>query len=229
MNKIGGKTAETGGFNKEWKELVKAGGQAFGIDISDVQADLFVRHAEQLAAWNRKVNLTSIENPADMAVTHFIDSLAVLPYMNKGGRVLDVGAGGGFPSVPLKVAVPSLELVMVDASRKKVSFLKELIRRLALQKASALHCRVEDIRNTPGFGGGFDMVISRAFASLDRFVMLSVPLLSTGGKIIAMKGRHGLKEAGEICHAGIDISCVSYTLPFSGAARVIVEVVPRPL
>jgi 16S rRNA (guanine527-N7)-methyltransferase len=179
--------------SEDWKQYLIDGAAAMGIDMSDSQADRFSIHGTELLAWNRKMNLTAITAPAEVAVKHFLDSLAPVPIIPPGGKLLDIGSGGGFPGIPLKIAIPSLSVVLIDASRKKVSFLKYLIRTLRLPGIEARQIRSEEIAGQYGPAGedadsAFDVVISRALTSLERFVGMGLPLLAENGIIVAMKG-----------------------------------------
>lgn len=172
----------------EWRRLIETGAAALGVDLVPGQLDRFALHAETLAAWNRKVNLTAITEPAEVAVKHFVDSLAAVPLVPREAALLDLGAGGGFPGLPLKVALPALRVTLVDASRKKVSFLSQVIRLLALEDTAARHARAEAMADDPAFRGAFDVVVSRAVTAFEPLARLSTPLLRAGGILVAMRG-----------------------------------------
>ncbi|MBN1548898.1 MAG: 16S rRNA (guanine(527)-N(7))-methyltransferase RsmG [Syntrophaceae bacterium] len=149
---------------------------------------------EELLRWNRKVNLTSISNPQEVIVKHLVDSLSVLPLLGPEERLLDVGSGGGFPGLPLAIVDPGREIVTVDAVGKKIDFQRHVVRRIKLDHCQPLHRRIEDIPRWSDFGSGFDVVISRAFASLADFAAHAFPCLKQGGRMIAMKGPEGEYE-----------------------------------
>lgn len=179
--------------SEAWKRYLIDGAAAMGIDLSDSQADSLSVHGTELLAWNRKMNLTAITAPTEVAVKHFLDSLAPVPVIPSGGKLLDIGSGGGFPGIPLKIAIPSLSVVLIDASRKKVSFLKYLIRTLRLTGIEARQIRSEELPAQCGPAGkdrdgAFDVVISRALTSLERFAGMGLPFLAENGIIVAMKG-----------------------------------------
>ena len=129
-----------------WKNTIVEGARELGIAVSAAQADQFAAHALILKAWNRKINLTAIHAPMDMAVKHFLDSIIPSRHIRPGSRLLDVGSGAGFPGIPLKVMLPSLDVTLVDATRKKVSFLSHVIQALHLSRISAIHSRLEDLQ-----------------------------------------------------------------------------------
>ena len=139
-----------------------------------------------LARWNRSFNLSAIRNPHDMLVRHLFDSLAVLPWLH-GDRVADIGTGAGLPGIPLALARPSLQVLLVDSNGKKTRFLREAVRALDLGPRCAVsQARVESLADDVGY----DTIMSRAFASLADFVAGSRQLLAPGGRWLALKGQH---------------------------------------
>ncbi len=192
----------------QWKNIIRQGAQALGVDVSSELADKFTAHARELIKWNRKVNLTAITDPFEIAVKHFVDSIAAAVIIPPHSSMLDVGSGGGFPGIPLKMLISTLTVMLVDASRKKISFLKHVCRTLQLEKIDAHHIRGEDIIIAPGFQETrsefqkvpldsttpvshkpFDVVISRAFTSLTDFILTALPVLTDEGVIVAMRGK----------------------------------------
>ena len=146
----------------------------------------FACHARELLSWNRRINLTSITDPAEVAIKHYLDSILPVKWIPPVGRLLDVGSGGGFPGIPLKILLPKLSVTLIDSVRKKVSFQKHVIRTLALRNIEARHIRLEHFKpDVP-----FDVIVSRAFSPLEKFVPSAAPLLAEGGSIIALKGRY---------------------------------------
>jgi 16S rRNA (guanine527-N7)-methyltransferase len=125
----------------EWSQVIVDGARAFGLDLDSRHTDRFAAHAAELLHWNKTINLTTITDPYEVAVKHFVDSLAPAELISPGANLLDIGSGGGFPGLPLKVVIPSLSITLVDASRKKVNFLKHVIRTLKLKGIEALHIR----------------------------------------------------------------------------------------
>ena len=152
---------------------------------------------EELLRWNKKVNLTSIRSLEEVVVKHLADSLSVLTLLQSGERLLDVGSGGGFPGLPLAIVEPAREVVTVDSVGKKIQFQRHVVRQLGLTHCVPLHLRVEDLPRWNGFNDGFDVVVSRAFASITDFAALARPCLRQGGRLIAMKGPEGERELRE--------------------------------
>jgi 16S rRNA (guanine527-N7)-methyltransferase len=190
--------------SQEWSDLIIEGAAAFDIVLSPGQTRQLAVHAVELVRWNQKVNLTAITDPFEVAVKHFLDSLPALRSIPEDATLLDLGSGGGFPGLPLKVLRPSLTITLIDASRKKVNFLKHVIRTLKLDKIEALHIRAEDLANDPLYRHKFDVVISRAVSSLGLFRRRAWPLVIDTGAIIALKGDIAKDELNELPGRGFD-------------------------
>jgi 16S rRNA (guanine527-N7)-methyltransferase len=175
--------------SSKWSQLILDGAKAFGLDLDHRHTELFAAHAKELLHWNNTINLTSITDPFEVAVKHFVDSLAPAKLISPGATLLDIGSGSGFPGIPLKVIMPSLAVTLIDASRKRVNFLKHVIRTLNLEGVEALHIRAEDLVAEPAYSHCFDFIISRALTDLASFTRHGLPLLSEQGLMIALKGK----------------------------------------
>lgn len=171
-----------------WSHLLIDGAAALGVGLRPEHARLFARHAAELLKWNAVTNLTSIIRPEAIARNHFLDSLAAARFLAPGDALLDVGSGGGFPGVPLHVAVDGLQTVLLDAVRKKVSFLRHLVRELGLTGIEARHQRVEEIGGRATCRRSFDVVTSRAFSAPEALVSAVWPLLRPGGRVVLFRG-----------------------------------------
>ncbi len=207
--------------SKKWQTLLIDGAHELEIRINHQQAHQFVIYAQELVKWNKKINLTTITDPFEIAVKHFIDSIAPATKIKKGASLIDIGSGGGFPGIPLKLVMPSLSVILIDASRKKVSFLKQIIRILQLRDIDAIHIRAEDMADDPVFKKRFDIAVSRAFSRLDHFFDLSFPLIKPGGTMIAMKGKR-VKQETRAFTGTTDPILINYNLPFLKAGRSMV-------
>jgi len=160
-----------------------------GLGVPDGFQERVLAYIDLIAKWNRVYNLTAIRE-TDKALTHHVlDSLAVLPHI-PGDRIADVGSGAGLPGIPLALARPSWQVTLIESSHKKSSFLRQVIADLELSNATVLGARVEAVQP----GGGFDVVISRAFADLPEFAKLAGHLLAPGGVLVAMKGLYPDEE-----------------------------------
>jgi 16S rRNA (guanine527-N7)-methyltransferase len=190
-------------------------------------------HAKELLAWNRSVNLTAITDPLEIAVKHFLDTLPLSPLLPRGSRVLDIGSGGGFPGIPLKVIRPDLELLLIDGTRKKVSFQKHIINALALEGIEARHTRAEDLaRELQPESGCYDIIVSKAVSRLNLFLELAVPLLRRPGTVIAMKAKSvegELKAARKRVEAeGLQVAVKEYRLPYLNIQRCLMVLSDAP-
>jgi 16S rRNA (guanine527-N7)-methyltransferase len=175
--------------SKEWQNIICEGAGKLGIHIDSREIEKFSIHALELIKWNQKINLTTITDPMEVAIKHFLDAVAPIPYIPLNGSLLDIGSGGGFPGIPLKICLPSISVTMIDASRKKVNFLKHVIRTLQLEKIYTFHIRAEDFAKKPEAARCFDVIISRAFSSMTTFATTAIPFLKKDGVVIDMKGK----------------------------------------
>ena len=171
--------------------------EKLGLSLSQEQAEKLSKYAQLLLKWNKTYNLTSIESPDDVVTLHLIDSLSLVQRFDdlvpQSRRVLDVGSGGGLPAVVLSIMRPDLSVTMVDAVQKKVIFLRQCIAMCRLSNARALHARIESLQEEP-----FDVITSRAFASLADTVRWSSHLLNDSGSWLSMKGKYPHDEIEEL-------------------------------
>lgn len=181
----------------EFTALLGQASRQVSVSLNDSQIELFWLYMQELLEWNRSINLTAITDPDDIIIKHFVDSLTPLPYLELTGRLLDIGPGAGFPSIPLKIAVPELQAQLVDASRKKISFLKHLIRTLGLEGITALHSRVEEMQQPEK---PFQVIISRAFQRLELLFKLISPHMEPGNVIVGMLGPIAEKQKRDLKH-----------------------------
>ena len=201
------------------------GAAALGVAVSPFQAAQLGIHIQELLIWNRKSNITAITDPLEAAVKHVVDSLAAAAWIHPEDTLLDIGSGGGFPGIPLKIVMPSLTVTNIDASRKKISFQQSVIRKLGLTGIKARQIRIESLADDPGSHSAFSVIICRAFTELARFIETAIPLLALSGRLIAMKGRidsQELSAAEKLVHrlnGRYSSRIISYTLPVIGAER----------
>jgi len=221
----------------KWQNLIYEGAKDLDIDTDKRKLEKFAIHALELMKWNQKINLTAITDPFEVAVKHFLDSIVPVQIISPNASLLDIGSGGGFPGIPLKISLPSLSVTLIDASRKKVSFLKHIIRILELKNIEALHIRAEEFANKPDVAKTFDVIISRAFSSMTTFAMTALPFLKKEGVIIAMRGNvsadeiQSLRSSINKRHAvlmdddteAFEISIKRYLLPFLKSDRSMVS------
>lgn len=164
------------------------GADQLNLVLSNHQAAQFIAHARLLLAWNQKINLTAITDPVEVAVKHFLDSVAPLAHLSIKGELLDMGTGGGFPGIPLKIMRPGHNMTLSDGTRKKINFVKQVIRDLGLNGIEAVHQRVEEMAALDAYAGRYATIVSRAVADLKTITLLARPLLAAKGKIMVYKG-----------------------------------------
>ena len=181
----------------ELSQVLEESALADRIVISAAQMRQFDAYQALLLARNRQMNLTAITDPREVAVKHFLDSLTVeLAWAPQAGeRVIDIGAGAGFPGLPLAIRHPQVLMTLNDSARKKVDFLREVIEALQLPRVDAVWGRAEALGRAPVMRGQFDVVLARAVAHLGVLIEYALPLLKFGGQLIAMKGPGGEAEA----------------------------------
>jgi 16S rRNA (guanine527-N7)-methyltransferase len=222
---------------RPWRQWVVDGARDLGVAVTDAQAVQMARCAAELLAWNRRINLTAITDPAEVAIKHFVDAVVPAAGLPAGGRVLDVGCGAGFPGIPLKIVRPDLHLTLIDAVRKKISFVSHLIRSLDLAHAAARQLRLEDLRRQAP-RPVFDIVVCRAVGPLKGWLADAAALLAEGGSVLAWKGPavdeelatlHRVGDPPDRIHLGdgwATVGVTAYRLPVIGDRRCLVRITP---
>ncbi len=170
-----------------------------GIDLAPTQLELFSRYYDELIAWNEKMNLTAILAWEPAQVQHFLDSLSaalVLPEraQEPGYSIVDIGAGAGFPGVPLKILLPRARLALIEAVVKKARFLEHLVKVLGLNDVRVLPVRAEEAGRDPAQRENYDLAVARAVAELPVLLEYALPLVRVGGQVVAHKGREVEEE-----------------------------------
>jgi 16S rRNA (guanine527-N7)-methyltransferase len=184
----------------------------------------FETYYQELIAWNKKINLTRITERKKVFIEHFIDSLIPERFIPSNSSLIDLGSGGGFPGLPLKIIRPDLSVTLVDSSLKKVLFLRYLVRLLNLRGIVVLQKRLE---NHDFSDNRYDVCIGRAFSSLEKFLPLAFALKSPQGIVIAMKGPNFLNELKavepQLPHWSISLKQLKeFVLPFTNKQRAII-------
>ena len=165
---------------------LKQGSQKLGLDLSEEALNLLLKYQDALVLWNKAYNLTAIRDPKEMLVKHLLDSLSILKDLPKG-RLLDIGTGGGMPGMIIALCQPERQCVLLDSNGKKIGFLKQFIADLKLTNVIAVQTRVENEDSIHDLGQ-FDVITSRAFASLTDFINASKPYMHQDSIIASMKG-----------------------------------------
>lgn len=187
-------------------EAIASAASELGLLLSASQTQALAHYAALLQRWNTVHNLTAIETPSQVLTHHLLDSLAIVPEVQRaaGGRsarVLDVGAGGGLPGIPLAIALPYLQVTLVDKVQKKIAFVTQAKLELALTNVDCIHSRVETLQTE----SPFEFITARAFASLATLVGLTRHLLAPNGRWCAMKGTLPSAELDELRRSTPDV------------------------
>ncbi|MBS4175197.1 16S rRNA (guanine(527)-N(7))-methyltransferase RsmG [Bacillus sp. FJAT-49736] len=202
-----------------------------GIALSSNQIQQFERYFELLVEWNEKMNLTAITQKEDVYLKHFFDSISASFFVdfNQQLHICDVGAGAGFPSIPLKICFPEIKISIVDSLQKRISFLEHLAKELKLDQAYFYHDRAETFAKNKEHREKYDIVTARAVARMSVLNELCLPLVKIGGAFVAMKAANA-KEELEAAQKGIKIlggkiqEVYSFTLPFEESERNIIVI-----
>ena len=211
-------------------QILRSGAEQLRLKLSETQLDTLLAYQALIDKWTRVYNLTALRDPVEMLTHHLLDSMAAVAALRhqqrmarvaQPARLLDVGSGAGLPGVVMAVCCPDAQVICVDAVSKKSAFVKQAAAALRLPNLSGLHARVETVSQP------FDVIVSRAFASLADFARLSRAARAPGGVWMAMKGKH---PADELAELPIDIEVFhveQLTVPGLSAERCIVWL--RPL
>lgn len=186
-------------------ELLRCGAQELGIELNSESLDKFKQYYEQILVWNTKVNLTSITDYTEVQKRHFLDSLtpalAISSVTLESGRFVDIGTGAGFPGIPLKIAYPNLNATLIEATNKKVNFLKNVKTLLGLNQLTVLNDRSEKLAHIDDLRGRFDFVVTRAVSSIAVMAELALPFCRLGGRVILQKKTDVENELDSACQS----------------------------
>lgn len=188
-------------------DILVRGAADLGFHLTPQQVEQFRLYLRELLEWNRRVNLTAIVEPEEVQRLHFLDSLSllqVMPPSARGGRLLDVGTGAGFPGLPLKVALPSLSLAMIEATGKKVRFLEHIVGVLGLDGVEIHRGRAEELAHIAGLREAFDVVTARALAPLSEMAELALPFCRRGG-IVALPKKGQIEDEVSVAARALDV------------------------
>lgn len=172
------------------------------LHLDDATLDRFAHYRALLLDWNERAGLTTVTEPTEVERRHFAESLALLAALRDAGllvearpaRLVDLGPGGGFPSVPMALAEPAIALTLVESQARRAAFLESLVRELGIEGARIVHARAEEAGHDPGLRGRADLVVARALAPMRVLVEYALPLLREGGVLAAQKGSRALEE-----------------------------------
>ncbi|HCT40624.1 MAG TPA: 16S rRNA (guanine(527)-N(7))-methyltransferase RsmG [Moraxellaceae bacterium] len=197
---------------------LRAGVDQLSLQLPDGAMEKLLAYLSLLVKWNAAYNLTAIRDPEQMVIKHLLDSLGIVPHV-QGKTLIDVGTGAGLPGLMLAIAKPDLQVTLLDSNGKKVRFLRQVIADLQITNADAVQSRVEEFDRT------FDLVSSRAFATLADMVNGSRQLLVDGGEFLAMKGQHPADEIAALPTGFVVRDVVPLHIPFLDEERHLVRIV----
>ncbi len=208
--------------------LLLSDAEKLGISLTDEQLSLFEKLSELLVEQNKTMNLTAITDPDGIAVKHFADSISALSAYDfaENAKVLDVGTGAGFPSIPLLIARPDLQMTMIDSTAKKLRYVASTVETLGLN-AEVLHTRAEEAGQNKEYRESFDIVCSRAVAALNILCEYCLPFVKVGGVFLAMKAAKVQEEIADAKNAiktlgGKIVAEKSFTLSDGGERTIVV-------
>ena len=171
-------------FKKKMNELLSE----INIEINENKIDMFYLYMQELLEWNKKINLTAIEDENEIILKHFIDSLTVQKYIKNAQNIIDIGTGAGFPGIPLAIVNEKSNIVLLDSLNKRINFLNNVIQKLELSNVKAIHGRAEDLAKIVQHREKYDIVISRAVAPFNVLLEYMLPFNKVNSYTIAMKG-----------------------------------------
>jgi len=222
-------------------KLLSESARLMGLKLNEEHLKAFEIYYRELVAWNEKFNLTAITDYDQVQIKHFLDSLTCLlavqsPRSEVRGRVIDIGAGAGFPGLPLKIVCPGLQLTLLEATGKKVGFLEHMVSRLELAGVEVIKGRAEELGRDTAHRERYDLALARAVAELPVLVEYALPFCRLGGLFVAQKGAKGETEAraaeGAIAALGGSLRrIVHLELPNLAEPRsliVVVKIAPTP-
>lgn len=193
------------------------------LDLNQEQIARLEAYLALLAKWNQTYNLTAVREEERMVSYHLLDSLTLVPQLNGGTRLLDVGSGGGMPGIPAAIARPDLQVVLLDSNHKKTTFLRQAVIELKLDNVEVITDRVEAFQPAEKF----DRITSRAFAELAEFVKLTRHLLAPDGQYLAMKGVYPYEEIALLPEGFAVAEVVPLTVPGLDGERHLVRIVAQ--
>ena len=212
---------------KQFSSIMQQYGYKIQVQFTEEQLQKFYKYMNLLIEWNKKINLTAIIEPEDIVLKHFIDSLTILPFIDKNKKIIDIGTGAGFPGIPVSIMRNDVDMTLLDSLNKRINFLNEVIKILNLKNVNTIHSRIEDLAKNKKYRETYDIATSRAVANLSTLSEYMIPMIKTRGISICMKGSDIEEEINKSKKA-VDIlggkfkKIEKFTLPNSDQKRTII-------
>jgi len=200
------------------KEQLVSGLSVLKLELTQDKIDKLMAYLTLLQKWNKVYNLTAIRDPEEMLIKHLLDSLAVVPHI-EANRLIDVGTGGGIPGIPLAICFPEKQIDLLDSNSKKTRFLIQAKAELGLLNTQVIHYRVEEYQPEPLY----DVVISRAFASMQDMLDWTHHLIPVGGKWLAMKAQKDFEDLTKLPGLVKIDEVIDLSVPMLQAERILVK------
>ena len=177
-------------MGKEYYDILTAAASSVGMEFDDIKYEKFIKYRDLLKEWNEKVNLTAITEDEEIIKKHFIDCMKIFKFkpLKDAGKIIDIGTGGGFPGIPIKIMRTDVEIVLLDSLKKRINVLNDILKNIGIEDVSTVHGRAEDYAQTSEYREKFDAVVSRAVANLAALSEFCLPYVKVGGYFVAMKG-----------------------------------------
>lgn len=174
----------------EYFDMLSEACKSMGLSFDEEKYNKFIKYKDLIKEWNQKINLTAITDDEEMIKKHFIDSIKVFncDYVKNAKSIIDIGTGGGFPGIPMKIVKEDSKMVLLDSLNKRINFLNEVINELNLPNIKTIHGRAEDFAQTVEYRQRFDLAVSRAVANLTVLLEFCLPYVKVGGYFVALKG-----------------------------------------
>ncbi|WP_040191103.1 16S rRNA (guanine(527)-N(7))-methyltransferase RsmG [Clostridium culturomicium] len=174
----------------EYFDMLNEACQSMGLSFDEEKYNKFIKYKDLIKEWNQKINLTAITDDEEIIKKHFIDSIKVFncDYVKNAKSIIDIGTGGGFPGIPMRIVKEDSKMVLLDSLNKRINFLNEVINDLNLSNIKTIHGRAEDFAQTAEYRQRFDLAVSRAVANLTVLLEFCLPYVKVGGYFVALKG-----------------------------------------
>jgi 16S rRNA (guanine527-N7)-methyltransferase len=199
-------------MTEKMSQVFDAGVQQLGLQLTERQEEQFLLFRQELLDWNTRMNLTAIVDPEEVLIKHFLDSLSLLAlYTQDQARVIDIGTGAGFPGLPLKIVRPDWHVTLLEATGKRVTFVRHMLDCLELEHIEVVQGRAEDLARNPDYRGCYDLVTARAVAAFSTLLEYCAPYCRVGGAILLPKkgqlaeelerGKRAAQQLGAVLYA----------------------------